>query len=161
MRSITRLLLLPVLGLALIAASATAAAAQTEEDIEAHRVGAIWAKGAGSAELQVEKGRVAMVVNGDVTIVGPADLDVRINAIPAAAAGEGSQTIIVLDDFNGRIVVRGAEYSISVEGQVALHGNGSGQAQFVGQGWWKTRHHRGLWPAELPEAEIGFGAEAA
>jgi len=157
MRAITRLLLLPVLGLALVAASATAAAAQTDDGAEAHRLGAIWAKGVGSAELQVDQGRVAMAVNGDVTIVGPADLDVRINAAPAAAALEGGQTIIVLDDFTGRIVVRGSDYTISVEGEVALHGIGRGQAQFVGRGWWKTRHHRGMWPAELPDAEIGFG----
>lgn len=161
MKTITRLLLLPLLGLALVAASATAAAAQTDDPAPAHRLGALWARGVGSVELDVDHGRVGIRVQGDVTIVGPADLVVRINGRRTAAATEDGQTTIVLDDFAGRIVVRGSDYEVSIDGRVRLRGIGSGEAQLLGTGWWKTRHDRGRWPAELPQAAIDFGSDVA
>ncbi len=165
MKSLTRLLLLPILGLALIAASATAVAAQTdsgesETAAATHRPGLLRAKGVGSVELDVDRGRVAMGVIGDVTIVGPSDLVVRVNGARAAAATEGGQTVVVLDDFSGRIVVRGTDYEVSIDGRVRLRGVGHGQAQFVGTGWWKTRHDQGRWPAQLPQTAVGFGTDA-
>ncbi len=169
MKSVTRLLLLPILGVALVAASATAVAAQTAEDQSAdnqtesapHRVGALWARGVGSVELDVDRGRVAMRVIGDVTIVGPSDLVVRVNGRRAAAATENGQATVVLDDFRGRVVVRGSDFEVSVDGRVRLRGYGTGEAQLLGTGWWRTRHDRGRWPAELPQAAVGFGADVA
>lgn len=163
MKSITRLLLLPVLGLALVAASATVAAAQTDETAvgASHRLGVLRAKGVGSVELDVDRGRVAMGVIGDVTIVGPADLVVRVNGARAAAATEDGQTIVVLDDFAGRVVIRGSGYDVSIDGRVRLRAVGRGQAELVGTGWWKTRHDHGRWPAELPQAAVGFGTDDA
>jgi len=159
MKSITRLLLLPVLGLVLVAATATAVAAQDDAATESHRLGALWAKGSGSVELDVGYARLGMVVNGDVTIIGPAELDVRINSARDAVA-EGGQTIIVLDDFTGRIAIHGSDFQVSIEGDVHLHGVGYGDASFVGTGWWKTRHHRGMWPSGEPRTDIEFGAAA-
>lgn len=160
MRRTTRLLAIAVLGLALFATTATAASAQEgDETDQRHRPGALWAKGTGEVHLDVHAARLGIRVSGDVTIVGPADLDVRINSVEQARAADGGQTIIVLEDFTGRIAVQGQDFTVDIEGEVYLHGVGSGHASFVGEGWWKTRHRRGLWPAAEPQTDIEFGDE--
>ena len=111
-------------------------------DIEGR--GALWAHGTGSVDLDVRHGRVQMQLSGDITITGPAGLDVRING-DAQPRIEGGQTVIVLSDFDGTIGVRGTDFTIDAEGDVKLRGRGAGSATLVGEGRWRTLHDSGTW----------------
>jgi len=112
------------------------------EVVELHNadygVGAIWAKGSGTAELEATFGGVAMRVNGDVTITGGINI--------AVIDGERSSPDEVrIQGFDGVIYVQGTDMLISLNGEIGLHGIGQGHAEFTGQGMWKTLHRRGLW----------------
>lgn len=135
----------------LVGAIAMVAVAQDDGDgsgegkVELHGVGALWARGTGVADLDVDQARVQMRLIGNVTITGPADLDVRIDGIRQFAPESDGGTTIVLTDFDGRIAVQGQDFTIDAEGELALRGRGGGSASFYGEGHWKTRHDRGHW----------------
>ena len=143
---------------ALLAVTGSAYAAEGGTTDAKRKPGYLVAKGTGHVELDVERAVVKLRLNGDITIEGPAGLDVRIDgARYAAPEGDADGTFIQLTDFQGKVVVRGQDYTVTVDGKVFLKGKGSGNASFLGEGWWKTRHKRGLWPADEPQPQL-FGA---
>jgi len=108
------------------------------------------ASGDGVATLDVQRGGVRLYVVGDVTIDGPADLDVVIEswegAQPAMADG---QTSIELTGFSGSVFVKGTDFTAEIDGHMSLHGHGKGTVTLDGVGLWKTRADKGVWPATL------------
>lgn len=106
--------------------------------------GALWARGTGSADLDVVDGKVQIRLSGDITITGPAGLDVRINGEHGAMA-EGGNTVVVLTDFDGTVGVKGSDFTIDADGDIALRGRGTGSATLTGQGHWKTLNDEGRW----------------
>ena len=152
-----RLTTMLVLVISAVMVAGIAVAQDEGTDPEHHRkYGALWAKGTGTAELDVDVAKLGMYVVGDVTIVGPADLDVLINDAPFDRLAESDGTVIELTGFEGVIKIRGENFDVTVEGDVKLHGRGGGSATFRGTGWWKTLHKRGLWPAGDPQTDISF-----
>lgn len=133
------------------------ALAQEEPDLapeHADRPGpTLTATGDGSVSLDVERGGIRLYVVGDVSIEGPAELNVVIESFekPQPAQREGGTTI-ELEDFSGSIFIFGSAYTVDVDGHVALHGHGVGTASLDGEGLWKTRSDKGTWPAGF-----GFG----
>ena len=117
---------------------------QGEGKVGLEGTGAIWACGTGSADLDVVHGAVRIRLSGDITIIGPADLDVRING-QRGVMTEGGDTVVVLNDFDGTVGVRGDDYTIDADGDIALRGRGTGSAVLTGDGRWKTLHNRGVW----------------
>lgn len=115
--------------------------AEAPEIVELHAeeygVGAIWAKGSGNAELDVEYASIVMRINGDVTVTGGITVGI--------VDGEFVSGDIRLQDFNGVIYVQGTDMEVSADGNIAFHGIGRGHAELTGQGKWKTLHHQGLW----------------
>lgn len=111
------------------------------EIVELHNadfgVGAIWAKGSGTAELDVDYGAVVMRIVGDVTVTGGVNLGI--------VDGEFVDGDIRLQDFDGVIYVQGTDMQISADGNMGFHGMGKGHAELTGQGRWKTLHNHGLW----------------
>ncbi|NNF63800.1 MAG: hypothetical protein HKN07_06030 [Acidimicrobiia bacterium] len=123
--------------------------------------GRLWAEGTGTSILEVGQAKVQMVVDGDVVITGPANLNVQIDSTDRALAPEASDgTYIELTDFTGEIIVTGSEYTVTVEGEIMMRGKGWGSASFVGTGRWKTLHRHGVWPASLPDGMVEFGGPA-
>ena len=116
-----------------------------EGKVHRHGVGALWAKGTGSADLDVNHARVGIRLVGDITITGPADLDVRINGASRMAENDGGDTVIVLTDFDGTIGIHGHDFTVDADGEIGIRGRGSGSFTLVGEGWWKTLHRRGTW----------------
>ncbi len=154
-----RLTTMLVLVLSAVMVAGVAVAQDDPAEPEHHRkYGALWAKGTGAVELDVDVAKLGMYVIGDVTIVGRSDLDVLINDAPLdrLAAPDSDGTVIELTGFEGVIKIRGEDFDVTVEGEVKLHGRGGGSASFRGTGWWRTLHNRGLWPAGDPETDIGF-----
>ena len=147
--------ILTVLAVAAVAGFVVAGVAVAQEELapeHPHRPGkALTASGDGTATLDVERGGVRLYVVGDVTIEGSADLDIQIESYESAglAAPESGSTTIVLTDFSGSVSIRGAEYSVTVEGHMTLHGHGTGDVSLQGSGLWKTRTDQGVWPSEL------------
>ncbi len=115
--------------------------------------GALWAAGNGTAVLDVTEGWVGMRVDGDVSITGGVTV-LRITGDDDARTAEGDAVDVSLDDFQGTIVVRGTDFIVEIDGKVALHGRGSGQASFEGRGWWHTLRKWGRWAGPDP---IGIG----
>lgn len=138
--------------LMLVAGSASAAELEDDKPEHPHRYGHLIAKGTGTVDLDVAVALLGMRVSGDVTITGPADLSVRIDGSDHAPAESDGGTSIVLEDFDGTIVVSGKDFDVHAEGDVYLRGRGAGEASFRGEGWWRTRTKRGLWPADDPVA---------
>ena len=151
---------LAVMALLLVPAGTALAAEDAATDApERHRdYGALWAKGEGHVELDVERAKLGMKVSGDVTIIGPASLEVHIDGVRSNDLESNADVVIALDDFTGRIGIVGTDFTVEVDGKVALKGKGSGSASFLGKGWWKTLHKRGLWPADVPLTMV-FGGE--
>ena len=145
-----------IVGLVVAAMAVTSVAAASHTDY-----GRLWSEGTGTSTLEVGEARIQMYVDGDVTITGPAQLDVHIDGAEQPAEPEATDTVIELTDFSGEIRVRGAGYTVVVEGEITMRGEGWGSAQFIGEGRWKTLHRHGLWPASLPEVMIDFGAPPA
>jgi hypothetical protein len=140
--------------MAVVMAMSATALGQTDEtadDATDRPVGRLWAFGSGTAGLDVERGIVRMWIVGDVTITGPARLDVRIDSWatdgpePANAESDGGAEVI-LTGFAGSVLVRGADYSVEGDGVIAIKGAGRGTAGLDGTGLWRTRRDRGEWP---------------
>ena len=134
-----------------VSALTTGAMAQETEST----AGRLWTFGSGTAVLEVDQGAVKVLAVGDVTISGPAGLDVVINSWfggsgPEARSGDVD---IVLTNFAGGISVKGADYTITIDGVTTLHGAGSGSATFDGEGLWKTRRSQGQWPGYVSLTE--------
>ncbi len=145
-----RLALISTVILAVGAVSMVAVAQDERTDDEGkvhrHGVGALWARGTGAADLDVDHARVGIRLVGDITITGPADLDVRIDgASRRAAESDGGGTVIVLIDFDGTIGIHGHDFTVDADGEIGIRGRGSGSFTLVGEGWWKTLHRRGTW----------------
>lgn len=154
-----RLTTMLVLMISAVMVAGVAVAQDSGSEPEHHRTyGALWAEGTGTVQLDVDMAKLGMYVVGDVTIVGPPDLDVLINdvAFERESAPEFDGTLIELTGFEGVIKIRGKSFDVTVEGDVELHGRGGGSAGFRGTGWWKTLHKHGLWPAGDPETDIAF-----
>ena len=115
--------------------------------------GALWAAGNGTAVLEANQAWIGMRVDGDVSISGGVTL-LRIDGEDDARPEATDRVDVTLDDFQGTIVVRGTDFVVEVDGRVALHGRGSGQASFDGQGWWHTLRNWGRWAGPDP---IGIG----
>lgn len=145
--------------LAVIVGFVVAAMALTTVASASHtEYGRLWSEGTGTSELEVGEARIQMYVDGDVTISGPADLEVLIDGRDRLTAPQTEDTTIELTNFEGEIRVRGADYTVVVEGEIRMRGEGWGSAQFIGEGRWKTLHRQGLWPASLPQPMVDFGA---
>ncbi len=148
---------LKTLGAALLSVFLVASVAFAQEDAPTPEHGdrpgkSIWAMGDGSADLSVDRGRVRVFVVGDITIEGPADLDVQIESFETSFAlpeSDGGTTSISLAGFSGSVLVKGADYTVSVEGNMTFHGHGSGDVSLDGEGLWKTRSDQGVWPEDL------------
>lgn len=120
--------------------------------------GQLWSEGTGSTELQVGEAKVQMYVTGDVRIVGPASLRVEISGSDRLLAPDSRDgTDIELTNYSGEIIVTGADYTVSVQGDIVMRGKGWGSATFVGTGRWKSLHRHGVWPASLPDGKVHFG----
>lgn len=120
--------------------------------------GRLWSEGTGTSVLEVGQAKVQMVVDGDVVITGPANLNVQIDSTDRAFASEDHDgTHIELTSFTGEIIVTGSDYTVTVEGDITMRGKGWGNASFIGTGRWKTLHRHGVWPASLPDGMVGFG----
>ena len=122
--------------------------------------GRLWSQGTGTSVLDVGQAKVQMLVDGDVVIIGPANLNVQIDSTDRAFTPEATDgTYIELTDFAGEIIVTGSDYTVTVEGEITMRGKGWGSASFVGTGRWKTLHRHGVWPASLPESMVEFGGQ--
>ncbi len=154
-RVLTVLAMVAALGLVMGAAvAAEEEQTPTEVTIERHDgYGALWASGSGHVELDVRRAWVGLRVEGDVAIEGGVHRLV-INGAESAEADSDGGTKVHLEDFSGTIFVSGAHYTVDVTGDVSLHGVGSGQATFRGEGWWRTLHRRGLWSGGDPIAIV-------
>ena len=128
-------------GTALAQEDASTSESDAPEVVELHAeeygVGAIWAKGSGNAELDVEYASIAMRIKGDVTITG----GIAVGIVD----GEFVSGDIRLQGFDGVVYVQGTDMEVSADGNMAFHGLGRGHAELTGQGKWKTLHRQGLW----------------
>lgn len=145
-----------ILGAALMAVFLVASVAFAQEDSLAPEHGdrpgkTITASGDGTADLAVDRGGLRIWLVGDITIEGPAELDVEIDSFGSALALPESDgtTSISLTGFSGSVFVRGLDYTVSIDGHMTFHGHGSGEASLDGTGLWKTRTDKGVWPADL------------
>jgi len=156
----TVVVLAVIIALLLVAGTAVAQETDRPSDRAGRDFGRLWAVGEGSVDLDADRGVVRMFVIGDVAIMGPSDLRVRIepwvgdDEVPTP--GDGG-TSIELDDFAGVVVVRGHEFTLTADGLVALQAAGEGEAMLAGTGGWHTRSDKGLWPATIP---LGAGDAA-
>ena len=135
----------------MVAGTALAAddsAATTDLARHPHR-GALWAVGEGTGLIEVEDGWVIMRVDGDVVISGGV-VDLRIDGEETREPQSDGAVDLTLDDFTGRVFVRGSDYTVEVDGRMALHGRGHGDASFDGKGWWHTRRAWGRWSGPDP-----------
>lgn len=104
---------------ALLAVTGSAYAAEEGTTEAKHKPGYLVAKGTGHVELDVERAVVKLRLSGDITIEGPAGLDVRIDGARYAAPEDATDgTFIQLTDFQGKVVVRGQDYTVTVDGKV-------------------------------------------
>lgn len=149
-------LLALIAGSTLTAGIAVAQEAESPPDtvtIERHTsYGALWASGSGSATLDVRRAWVGMRVEGDVSIEGNVHRLLIDGTESSEAVGDGTK--VHLTGFAGTIVVVGAHYTVDIQGDVSLHGIGSGKATFRGEGWWRTLHKRGLWAGSDPIPDL-------
>ncbi len=143
--------LLMVAGLA-YAQEATTDAAEPADSTEAngtvlHGRGKLWAKGTGTALMEVH-GKVRMRIKGDVVIEDIAgDATIRIADGPWRTFAEeaGDSTTIVLENFNGAVYVRGSHFKLDAHGRMAFVAKGKGRVYLEGDGVWRTRRNRGVW----------------
>lgn len=132
---------------------AVGVAAAQEADTEAngtilHGRGALWAKGRGVAILDMG-GSLRMHIRGNVVINDLAG-DATILIDPAGDAPETDRatdggTKVVLENFNGKIVVRGSHFRVRARGRMVFLAKGKGTAFLAGRGVWRTRHNHGVW----------------
>ena len=132
--------------LVLVPATASAQAEDPFDDPTVAGSGALWARGDGTAEIDM-RGRFTARIDGDVTIIDHAgDLRGRIQfglADRAALDQLGDEEAIgdtVLTDFEGAVHLRGSDFSIIVDGEAGLRAVGRGQAFLSGEGVYKTRN---------------------
>ena len=129
-----------------------AGAAWAQEERHSDRPGrSIWASGDGTVEASVEAGGMKLFVVGDVSISGPADLNIEIESFETTGllAPEAGGTEVELTGFSGSVFVRGSDYTVEIDGHVTLHGHGRGEISLDGSGLWKTRTSQGVWPETL------------
>lgn len=126
--------------------------------------GWVWAKGTGTAILD-GRGKVGMAIDGDVVIYDFAgDAVVKVRAVPDGSDGAGARaqelsptSTYTLDNFRGRLSVRGSDFRIEAEGMMKFRARGQGVVQVEGDGWWRTRNARGVWDG----TRIAFGGAVA
>ena len=115
------------------------AQAQESGDVTIAGRGWLHAAGTGQADLDMG-GHLRLHVDGDVTITDNAgDMRVRLRGVSDVAEEERS-TNVSLTDFRGFVNVRGTNYSVHIDGKLVLNAHGRGQANLVGDGWYRTRH---------------------
>lgn len=151
MRRISTVLAVVVASVIVVAGVAFAQEEETVVPEHADRPGAaLTSSGDGTVSLDVDRGGLRLYVVGDVSIEGPADLDVVIESWEDTQnAFTRGGTSIELADFSGSVFVRGTGFNVDVDGHLTLHGHGTGTASLKGQGLWKTRSDKGVWPTEL------------
>ncbi len=136
---------------AIVLIAGVAVAQETDSSDKRHgdRPGkSIWATGDGTVEVDVERGGMRIYVVGDVSIEG--DVDVQIDSFGSADdEAPEARSSLELTNFAGSILVRGTDYSVTIEGHSTLHGHGEGTIGFDGTGLWQTRSNKGVWPDQV------------
>lgn len=141
---------LAVLAVLALTLTGFTAGASAQSDTDENRIqtisgtGILAAKGEGTVDLEMG-GRLRMRLLGDVTITDNAgDMELRIRTAPERdaqqAADPESGTVVTLEDFDGGLVVRGSDFTVHAEGQVAFVARGHGTAHLDGTGQFRTRH---------------------
>lgn len=148
-RSRIGVLLLAIAALAMAAIAivpATASAEPAPDDPTVEGRGALRARGTGTADLHMA-GRLVANVNGDVSIVDHAgDLRLRLGSGDAANRVDDGQPTYDFENFDGRLVARGSDFSIVIDGEIRFRARGRGEAFLDGEGVYKTRRgERMLW----------------
>lgn len=88
-------------------------------------------------------GYIRVHIDGNVAINNLGDeFEVRIKSDSDAAERLASGPDVVLNDFEGWVVVRGNHFAIHLEGRMALHAHGRGAANLKGHGTYKTNNGR-------------------
>lgn len=144
-----RMTVLVAVILSLLTVSSLAVALDTESgttEVVIDGTGKLVAQGRGNVGIS-GAGWVKFNMNGDITIVdnaGDAVIEVRPRGQSADFA-DGST--VVLEDFEGVVVVRGSDFTIEGHGRFRrIYAIGRGVAFFQGNGWYRaTGGHYGPW----------------
>lgn len=148
-----KLLALGAMAAMMVAAFGTAAMATEDTDAVSGEVvlegaGWLYARGTGEAILNMGGG-VRMYLDGDIKIEDHAgDLQVWIDGVVASMTGAD----VELEGFQGRIRVRGSDFTLKAEGAMEFVAHGHGVAKLEGSGVYRTRHSR-LHPWDPPATD--------
>jgi hypothetical protein len=130
-----------------IGAAGVAAAQDDTEQQETREVdvagrGSLRAHGTGVVNINMG-GYIRVHIDGNLAINNLGDeFDVRIESDANATERLASGPDVVLNDFEGWVVVRGNHFAIHLEGRMTLHAHGRGAANLMGQGIYKTNNGR-------------------
>lgn len=146
-------ILLAVLSLlAALVVQPAVASAQPDDDPTVAGRGALWARGDGDVDIEMQ-GRFTARIAGDVTIVDHAgDLTGHIRFGRDARVG-ADEAIgdMTLTGFDGEMHLRGSDFSVTVtDGEVGLRAVGRGEATLTGEGLYRTRNGESMvWDGQV------------
>lgn len=131
------------------------AQAQEDGDATVEGRGSLHARGEGDVDITMG-GRIKVRLDGDVTITDNAG-DMRIRLRGDADPGDEERLSNVhLTNWRGVANVSGTDFTVSIDGKVALHARGRGEASLVGTGFYKTRNgDRTVWDGMVVIGEPG------
>lgn len=144
-----RMIVMVALILSVLTVGSAAFALETTSDgaeVTIDGNGQLVAHGTGNVAIEGD-GWVKIEMDGNITIVDNAG-DATIKIRPRGQTAESADdTTVVLEDFNGVVIVRGSDFAIEARGKFRrIYANGDGTAFLQGRGWYRaTGGHFGTW----------------